>query len=89
MTCCGKRLTPYRKLYPGYEEQTINGKRVLVYKEDLSWEEGYRCKKCGRGRVPVKTDYSKYAPHVPLTPEQQESYLENLRNEQHDLLTIN
>jgi hypothetical protein len=41
MICCGKRLTSYRKTY-GFTRE---------YGE--TWEEGFKCKKCGRIRIPV------------------------------------
>lgn len=49
--CCGKPATPYKKLYnKGIIFYTQEGKKIS---QEAS-EEGFRCKKCGRIRIPWK-----------------------------------
>jgi hypothetical protein len=61
--CCGKPATPYKKIY--------NKGLVFVDKDGNKqsaegWEEGFRCKKCGRIRIPWEPplDDSKYQAEI-------------------------
>ena len=40
-TCCGRRATPYKKMFS------------LTREFGLTWESGFRCRRCGRVRIPA------------------------------------
>ena len=61
--CCGKPATPYKKVYnKGLVFVDKNGNKTSAE----GWEEGFRCKVCGRIRIPYgpPLDDSKYQAEV-------------------------
>lgn len=65
-------------------------KRLTSYRKDYGrggFEEGFRCRKCGRTRILVK-GVEGFSPFIPLTKDQEELYLENLREENDSSLYI-
>jgi hypothetical protein len=66
-------------------------KRLTPYRKDYGpggFEEGFRCRKCGRIRVPVKDSIEGFSSFIPLTKEQEIVFSENLREENDSSLYI-
>lgn len=53
-TCCNRNATPYRKVYREAFRYLDSAGNIRL--EPECWEEGFRCKVCGRVRIPIPTD---------------------------------